>query len=78
MNLAVAGLMIPSTSIKETGAFSWACPRIPEANKKRKKMERNIKTLHLFKALSPLRQNIPKKEDCQIILRRFLKKFINL
>jgi hypothetical protein len=53
MNLAVAGLMIPSTSTVKTGAFSSVCPGIPKTKGNRKRMERNIKTLYLFKILSP-------------------------
>jgi hypothetical protein len=37
INLAVAGLIIPSTSAIKTGAFSSECPGIPMARKKRER-----------------------------------------
>jgi hypothetical protein len=39
MNLAVAGLIIPSTSATKTGAFSSEYPGIPMTRNERKRIE---------------------------------------
>jgi Na+/H+ antiporter NhaD/arsenite permease-like protein len=57
MNLAVAGLMIPSTSMVKTGAFSWLGISAIKAN--REKTERMNNTLFLFKICSPKFLTIP-------------------
>ena len=67
MNLAVAGLMIASTSMVKTGAFSWLWIAGTKAN--RKKMERSNKTLFLFKIFLLKKQYPIKERDCQIILK---------
>jgi hypothetical protein len=50
INLAVAGLMIPSTSAKKTGAFPSECPEIPMQRRKVRKLRA---TIYLFKILTP-------------------------